>query len=156
MGFLGGRDGATGTGRPGDRCAVAGCKPSMMVVFFPPQKDRVVVFPAAPRPPVALTGQAARTMVPTLQRGNRSADAPASRQTDEGASTAYVPTLKRWHDQAKWLMLGANAKLQPSATSTASGRSAGSVGWALLCFYADAPEPLGGLSGLPLTPIITH
>ena len=49
-GFLGGRDGATGTGRPGDRCAVAGCKPSMMIVFFPPQKGRVAVFPAARRP----------------------------------------------------------------------------------------------------------
>ena len=111
MGFLGVRDGTTGTGRPGDRCAVAGCKPSMMVVFFPPEKGRVVVFPAAPRPPVALTGQAARTRVATRQRGNRSADAPASSRTDAGASTTCVPTLERWYGQAKWLMLGANENI---------------------------------------------
>ena len=30
---------------------------------------------------------------------------------DAGASTTCVPTLERWYDQAKWLMLGANAKL---------------------------------------------
>ena len=99
MGFLNVRDGATGTGRPGDGCAVAGCKPSMMVVFFPPQKGRGVAFPAAQRLVGVFHGEAARTMVPTLQRGNRSPDAPASRQTDAGASTACVPTLERWHDQ---------------------------------------------------------